>query len=207
VTCICTRRGDNRLELFHSRRRAASSLTAMGKRKRPQNIDNIIASVDLPEGWVETLLEDENLGALLAELANRGGISNSAFKKARMGLPSFSDAKWADIAPEFGLHPDTAILQLPSFTTPVYLLPPSFHVETYISAWNTLDVYREVEQQTREEARVRILDPVCLLYIFCMAGSLTEHRIVYCSHFGAFSGEGYRYAGTTDDGDAIFKWW
>ena len=174
-----------------------------GKRKTREN-DDII---DLPDDWVKILIEDDNLGTLLAELANRGGISTATFKKARMGLRSFSDGKWADIASQFHLHPNIARLQLPTFTTPVYLLPPSFHVETFTSAWRTLDVYREVKQQTREGARVRILDPV-RLYIFCTAGGLTtENHIVHCSHFGAFSGEGYRYATTADDGDAIFKRW
>jgi hypothetical protein len=133
----------------------------MGKRKvAVENIDDVIDSVDLPDGWFQVLSQDNNLQVLLAELANKGNVTNAAFKRARMGLPSFSDAKWSELAPQFGLHKNIARLQLPTFVTPVYLLPPTFHVANFTPAWRTLDVYREVEQQTREEARVRILDPV-----------------------------------------------
>jgi hypothetical protein len=135
----------------------------MGKRK--ENVNDVIASVDLPEGWFKTLIQDDHLEVLLAELANQGHITNAAFKRARLGLPSFSDAKWSELAPQFGLHKNIARLQLPTLTTPVCLLPPSFHVDNFTPAWRTLDVYREIGQQTREEARVRILDPVRLLYI------------------------------------------
>ena len=127
------------------------------------DIDDVIDSVDLPEGWFENLLQDDNLPALLAELANQGNITNAAFKWARMNLPSFCDEKWSELASQFRLHSSMARLQLPTLVTPVYLLPPTFHVANFTSAWQTLDVYREIDTRTRPEARVRILDPVRLL--------------------------------------------
>ena len=61
------------------------------------DIDDVIDSVDLPEGWFENLLQDDNLPALLAELANQGNITNAAFKWARMNLPSFCDEKRSEL--------------------------------------------------------------------------------------------------------------
>jgi hypothetical protein len=127
------------------------------------NINDVIDSVYLPEGWFEVLLQDDNLPALLAELANQGDITNAAFKWARMSLPSFCDEKFSELAPEFRLHSSIARLHVPTFVTPVYLLPPTFHVANFTPAWQTLDVYRETDTSTRLESRVRILDPVRLL--------------------------------------------
>jgi hypothetical protein len=142
------------------------SLTTMARGKCKVNVENIndvIDSVDLPEGWFEVLSQDNNLQVLLAELADQGNVTDAAFERARMGLPSFSDSKWSELAPQFGLHKNIARLQLPTFVTPIYLLPPTFHLANITLAWQTLDVYREIEQQTQQEAHVRILDPVCLL--------------------------------------------
>ncbi|KIL62093.1 hypothetical protein M378DRAFT_129195 [Amanita muscaria Koide BX008] len=91
-----------------------------------------------------------------------------------MGLPSFSDAKWSELAPQFGLHNNVALLQLPTFVTPVYLLPPTFHVANFTPAWPTLDVYRDIDQQTREEARVRILDPYIVPILALFQGRIVD---------------------------------
>jgi hypothetical protein len=64
-----------------------------------QNINDVIDSVDLPEGWFKVLSQDNNLQVLLAELANQGNVTNVTFKRARVGLPSLSDAKWSELAP------------------------------------------------------------------------------------------------------------
>ena len=137
-------------------------LTTMRKRN-VKNINDVIDSVNLPDGWFEVLSQDYNLEILLAELANQGNVTNAAFKRARTVLPSFSDAKWSELAPQFGLRADISLMRLPTFVTPVYLLPPTFHVANFTPAWRALDVYREISQQNRGEARVRILDPVRLL--------------------------------------------
>ncbi|KAM6497443.1 hypothetical protein JOM56_007916 [Amanita muscaria] len=150
----------------------------MARGIRKVNVENIIDSVDLPEGWFKVLSQDNNLQVLLAELANQGNVTNAAFKWARMGLPSFSDAKWSELAPQFGLHNNIALLQLPTFITPVYLLPPTFHVANFTPAWRTLDVYRDIDQQTREEARVRILDPYIVPILALFQGRIIDMPVM-----------------------------
>ena len=106
-----------------------------------------------------------DLADVLEALANARNISASQIKKARMALPSFSAAKWTELAPQFGLSDDLALgplTQLDSHPkiTPV-LLPPSFHETIAEAAWRIQDVYQERIFQDREEARVRAFDAVC----------------------------------------------
>ncbi|KAF8239885.1 hypothetical protein L208DRAFT_1560090, partial [Tricholoma matsutake] len=82
----------------------------------------------------------------------------ATFKKARIDLPSFSVTKWSDLAPQFGLSLDIEQLDLETFMTPKYYLPPSLHEAMFENAWRWQDIYREKVDQTREEACMRILD-------------------------------------------------
>ena len=84
--------------------------------------------------------------------------------------------KWSEFAKEFGLPDNASHLGLASFKTPRYRLSPSLHEAMFENAWCWQDVYREMIDQTREEARVRILDPVC------------QPNSVYM-HFVLFNGE------------------
>jgi hypothetical protein len=99
----------------------------------------------------------------LADLANLANLPTVAFKKARVDLPSFSMVKWTEFSREYGLPLNVSHLQLISFTTKRYRLPPSLHKAMFENAWCWQDVYREKVDQGREEARLRLLEPVCQL--------------------------------------------
>jgi hypothetical protein len=142
-----------------------SSLNPLShKRNRDDiDVDSLVQSVPLDKGLIGGLLELNRgeLASVLAHVANKASISTASFKKARIELPSFSAAKWSDFAKQSGLLQDTSRFRLNSFTTPRYRLPPSFHEAMFKNAWRWQDVYREKVDYTREEARVRLLDPVC----------------------------------------------
>jgi hypothetical protein len=119
-----------------------------------------------------------DLAYVLAALAHTGQISASQIKKARIGLPSFSSAKWTELAPHLGLNPDLTNARFDSYSiTPVHL-PPSFHETTAAAAWRIQDVYQERPAQERGEARVRALDAVCPTVEECFR-VLTLHQVPY----------------------------
>jgi hypothetical protein len=128
------------------------------------DVDGAIESVNLEEGWFDTLLtvEPDVLALIMGELANLAKVRMSQIKRARTGLESFSKAKWVTFAEHFGLPSDAAQLQLGHFPTPTYRLPLSFHEAVFETAWRAQDVFQERVKQNREAARVRILDPVSL---------------------------------------------
>lgn len=103
-----------------------------------------------------------NLAYVLALLANAGQITSSQIKKARLGLPFLSHAKWSELAPSFGLPADLMMAQsrqFDPFSIAPIRLPPSFHESTAEGACQ--DVYQERLSQEREEAGVRVFDAVC----------------------------------------------
>jgi hypothetical protein len=133
--------------------------------KRNRNdvdVDSLVKSVPLDKGLIGGLLElnRDELALVLAHVTNKASIY-CYVQKARIELPSFYAAKWSDFAKQSGLLQDTSRLRLNSFTTPRYRLPPSFHEAMFENAWRWQDVYHEKVDYTREEARVRLLDPVC----------------------------------------------
>ena len=127
------------------------------------DIESLVDSVPLDKGLVDGLqqLYRDELAALLVHVANVANISTAAFKKTRIELPSFSVAKWSDFAGQFGLAQNILQLKLEPFTTPRYRLPLSLHETMFENAWRWQDVYREKVDYTKEESRVRILNPVC----------------------------------------------
>ncbi|EDR13985.1 uncharacterized protein LACBIDRAFT_305296 [Laccaria bicolor S238N-H82] len=129
-----------------------------GKKSKLSEITTSV--VDLPKGWKEKLLAlgPDSLAKVLAELANDGQITASQIKKARQNLPSFSSAKWTELAPQFDLSPDLSHIIFDSFSIPSVFLPPSFHETTAEAAWRIQDVYQERPLQVREQVRVRALD-------------------------------------------------
>jgi hypothetical protein len=157
----------------------------MGKSKGNQRkanetaIATSIQDVDLPNGWMQKLLAlGPDLAYVLASLANDGQITASQIKKARMGLPSFSYAKWSELAPNFDLPVDLPMAQFDSFSIAPVLLPPSFHETTAEVAWRIQDVYQERLSQDREEARVRVFGAVCPTVVEYFR-VLTLHQVHY----------------------------
>jgi hypothetical protein len=64
------------------------------------------------------------LAYILAAPANAGQISASQIKKARIGLLSFSSAKWRELAPNFALPPNlTTTATFETFSIAPVLLP------------------------------------------------------------------------------------
>ena len=141
---------------------------ASKRKKVVTRLEDVAVSVDVEAGWLDKFLElsGDDLAKLLGEIANLGKIKTVAIKKARTNLPSFSGAKWIDFAENFGLHDTLENNQFEQVVTPAYCLPPSVHEIMFEAAWHTQDVYRERQQQRREAARVRIMDPVCHKVIY-----------------------------------------
>ena len=121
-----------------------------------------ISLVELEDGWMRKLLQIDSdaLALILGELSNQGNITTKHINDGRIKLPSFCTAKWVEISSKFGLPHQPVVHNFERLITPVYHLPPSFHLASFQSAWCAQDVYRERAEQTREEARCRILDPV-----------------------------------------------
>ena len=95
-----------------------------------------IQGVNLPPGWMQQLLVlGPDLAYVLAALANAGNISASQIKKARISMPSFSAAKWTEVAPQFGLSDDLGSVRFDSYLITPVLLPPSFHETVAEAAW------------------------------------------------------------------------
>ena len=106
-------------------------------------------------------LDFDQLVVVLAHIANEACISTDLIKTARVDLPSFSAAKWSDLAPQLGLPQDVSHVDLDTFKTPRLHLPLSLHEAMFENAWLWQDVCREKVDQLRVEANIRILDPVC----------------------------------------------
>lgn len=137
-------------------------------------------------------LNRDECAAVLGYIADKAEISMTSLKKARTRLPSFSGANWANFALQYGLHKDASMLVLEPFSTPRYCLPPSMHVTMFENAWRWQDVYREKSAQSREEAAVRILDPVSQpnnSYMHFIL--LTVIDAVHCSNCGIISRPGH----------------
>lgn len=134
----------------------------MSPERRADDVDDIIQSVPLDDGWYQTLLSIDRaeLAVLLGDLANRATISSADIRQARIGLPSFFTAKWAALGPTLGLNKNINNLSLDKFKPPLYCLPPSFYKTVCEMAWRTQDVYQEKLVQTRDTTRLRMLDSV-----------------------------------------------
>jgi hypothetical protein len=135
--------------------------------ERPDDVDVDVETAIQAAGindddWLQKLLEvdNEQLILIISYLVNKSNIDNKSLKRVRIELPSFSTAKWAEFAARAGLPTNPRLLELKYFGTPVYQLPPSFHNAVFENSWRTQDVYQEPVEQTKEESRVRILDPV-----------------------------------------------
>jgi hypothetical protein len=152
-----------------------SQPAALAAKKQRKTAEEVEALVELEDGWLDKFLTmtTDDLTRLLGEIANRGKVKTSAIKKARTSLPSFSGAKWRPFADTFGFPAtfDNNIFE--GVSTPVYWLPAPIHEIMFEAAWRTQDVYQERQVQRREEARVRIMDPVCqqkCLFSFSILG-------------------------------------
>jgi len=128
-------------------------------------VEDVIECINLDRGMVDGLLDltHDELAAVLGHIANKGDIPTVTFKMARTALPSFSTMKWTNFASQFGLPTNPEKLNFAPYSTPRCRLPPSFQKTMFQNAWHWQDVYRETVDQTREEARLRILEPVCQL--------------------------------------------
>ena len=92
----------------------------MTKRSRDDiDVDQLIDSINLDKGLRAGVLEltADQLATLLADFANLANLPTAAFKKARVGLPSFSTVKWTGFAREYGLPLNASHLHLAPFTT------------------------------------------------------------------------------------------
>jgi len=89
--------------------------------------------IELPSGWVNRLTGDPNAALLLAHIAQKAGVTEKEFKKIRLTLPSFWQAKWEKFAPSLGLATNLIYpgIKLPRYSPPMCYLPPSFHKELY----------------------------------------------------------------------------
>ncbi|KAF8221790.1 hypothetical protein L208DRAFT_1414470, partial [Tricholoma matsutake] len=138
--------------------------------------EEVAASVNLEEGWLDKLLElpTDELAKLLGDIANHGKVKTAVIKKARTSLPSFSGVKRSDFAERFGLPDSLENNRFERVVTPVYRLPPSIHEIMFEAGWRTQDVYQERQAQRREVARVRIMDPYLVRIIGLFQGRVID---------------------------------
>jgi hypothetical protein len=147
------------------------------KRKADIVVEDVVEYINLDKGLVAGLLDldKDELAAVLADVANKGSISNASFKRARIDRPSFSDAKWSELAPQLGLPVHNMESDdFPKFSTPRYRQPPSFQKAMFENGWRSQDVYRETVEKTTEEAIVRVLDAVCQLKVVACKGCISD---------------------------------
>jgi len=121
--------------------------------------DLLTSNKKLIDGLLQ--LDHDELVVVLAHIANEACISTDLLKTARIDLPSFSAAKWSDLAPQLGLPQNLSQVNFYTFQTPRYHLPLSLHEAMFENARLWQDVCQEKVDQIRPEASVRILDPVC----------------------------------------------
>ena len=134
----------------------------MAKRKHQEDILQELESYGLDT--LTSQLQTEGGRARVAKasltVAYLGGLTIPDLQAYSQTVPSFSKARWENIAPQFGLAADKGMTQLELFTVPRASLPPSFHREVMKNSALWLDVYQETESHNQEAARVRLMDAV-----------------------------------------------
>ncbi|EDR13668.1 uncharacterized protein LACBIDRAFT_308899 [Laccaria bicolor S238N-H82] len=150
--------------------------TRANKKRKLETTPDEVASVDLEDGWLDkfTILPPDELARVIAHIANHGRVNTAAIKKARMSLPSFSGVKWVDLAARLGLDEQFEKNEFETFVTPMYLLPPSLHEIMFEAEWLTQHVYQERQAQSREAARIRMMDPYLVRIIGLFQGRLID---------------------------------
>src|SRR6266852_2648455 len=123
--------------------RRPPSLTAIMSRKRKEPVTD-----DPKFDWEGLLLELQEQGGtdlvmeVVWNIVNEAGLTFKDIERHQK-LVSFSDATWDKVAPMFGLDPALGFDQLPTFSFPIAVLPPSFHREVMRASAKWLDVYQE----------------------------------------------------------------
>lgn len=136
----------------------------MGKRKY-QPDDRLEAYTEqLRDLYIELFNDGGNdlAGLAILHLSQEARMTIADLQKLKASSPSFCAAKWETVAPALGLRADIDIAQLDPFTIPIAILPPSFHRDLMKNALPWMDVYQEPPSHRREEARVRLLEAVCM---------------------------------------------
>lgn len=141
---------------------------------------------DLEYEWsdvIDTLkgLDADDASTVLAFLGNEAGVNELKLKRKRIALlPSFSSEKWADIAGELDLPARIKDLHLDHFSPPSCILPSSLQKRMFMGCWDAMEVYQEKLSQTRNAARLKLLEPVT--QIFLSKQLCTEETLVVGSH-------------------------
>jgi len=95
-------------------------------------------------------------------------------KGSQNSLPSFSYAKWSELAPKFDLPVDLSMAQFDLFSIAPVLLPPSFHEAIAEVAWRIQDVYQERISQESEAARIRVFDAYLMPIVGLFQGRIID---------------------------------
>jgi hypothetical protein len=102
----------------------------------------------------------------ILHLAHTANLSLTDLKRAKESHPTFSSARWEDVAGKLGLDPSRDAYQLPSFSIRRAFLPPSFHKDIMVASAQWLDVYQERGARRKETARTRVMDAVSVPFVF-----------------------------------------
>ncbi|KAJ7129504.1 hypothetical protein C8R44DRAFT_666272 [Mycena epipterygia] len=139
-------------------------------------IEDVMEEAGLTSDVLATLKTHPESTKIVAELANRLGIKNSALKRARLELPSFWDITWSQVADHFHLSRTFNILTFGAIrNVTLCYLPPSFHRELFTRGWSAMDVYAEPLEQGLDAPRTRLLD-IYLVPIFAFfAGRIEDY--------------------------------
>ncbi|KAJ6561235.1 hypothetical protein DFH09DRAFT_1160828 [Mycena vulgaris] len=140
-----------------------------------QEVDDILDEVGLTVDILKMLQAHPEATKVVAELANRIGISDNSMKRARRNLPSFSRITGKEVASYFTLNLTFVGLRLDRNPNLVAcLLPPSFHRQLYSQAWSAMDVYAEPTDHSLEAPRVRLLDSFLIPIFALFAGRVVD---------------------------------
>ena len=137
----------------------------MPKRKQPESDDELQAFTEKLKELYDELFDAgcrDLAGRAILRLSQEASITLADLQRLKSTHPSFSSAKWETVAPTLSLNADLGLDQLNPLVVPNAFLPPSFHRELMKNALQWLDVYQEPLSQVREEARVRLLEAVCI---------------------------------------------
>ncbi|KAJ7212078.1 hypothetical protein GGX14DRAFT_621645 [Mycena pura] len=155
----------------------------MAKRKTSDkdsdSLEDFMDEVGLTPEVLERLGEHHEATKIVAEIVNRLGIKDSALKRARVELPSFSKITWGQVASHFGLLRTFGWLSFDSIPgVTLCYLPPSFHKELLMRSWSAMNVYAEPTQRKLEAPRVRLLDIARLVSSFQYPGLTLSQYLV-----------------------------
>jgi hypothetical protein len=148
---------------------ASASFDTPGQPKRKRDNSDLVpdefTGVYLCNAIRQTGGGREDVGEVILDMMRHENLTLEDLKVLSQKLPSFARAEWKKVAPSLGLDSGFDKYQFKPLSLPHAYLPPLFHKRVMKDSMQWLDVYRERGIQSREAARVRLMDAVLCLTI------------------------------------------